>query len=155
MSSKFRAVLALFAGGLLSGSATIASPQSKPGTENTAISSAPGMIQSRARPNPVTESAISEAHEQWLAGAEQAAARFGCGSETIQQLSSESLEDAIRFFGMTAKTGSCLILYPISRDPASMRYSFASGGKAGGIDILYLSDVAQVRITHGAAVTDR
>jgi hypothetical protein len=85
----------------------------------------------------------------------QAALRFGCTPDSIQQLSSESVEDAIQYFGQTAKPGACLILTPISNDPATMRYSLATGGTVNGMEIRYLSDVAQVRIQHGAAVSSR
>jgi hypothetical protein len=102
-----------------------------------------------------TAEGIREAREQWLAGALQAALRLGCTPDSIQQLSSESVDDAIQYFGQTAKPGACLILAPISNDPESMRYSLATGGTVNGMEIRYLSDVGQVRIQHGAAVKNR
>ena len=95
---------------------------------------------------------LDQARAQWLAGMEEEAARFGCDPELIQQQPGESVAEAIQVYRLAAKAGSCLILQPISTDPGTMRYSFASGGKVDGVEILYISDVPQVRIKNGAAV---
>jgi hypothetical protein len=93
---------------------------------------------------------LVEAHEQWLAGASEAAASFGCDEVAVQQQEREALADAVKLFTLTA-TGkkACLVLSPISTDPASRRYSFAWGGQVDGIDVYYISDVGQMRIWQG------
>ena len=137
MYRKISAVLVIAVCGLLSAGSASATPPGRSGSSDA----------------PASE--ISEAREQWLLGAMKAALRFGCTPDSIQQLSSESVDDAIRYFGQTARPGACLILAPFSNDPASMRYSFATGGKVDGIEILYLSDVPEARIQHGSAVRIR
>jgi hypothetical protein len=96
---------------------------------------------------------VEEAHQQWLAGVTQAAARFGCSPDLIQQLPSESVAEVVSLYVQTAHKGSCLVLLPVSTNAASTRYSFASGGTVDGVEILYLSDVSRVRIWNGAEVT--
>ena len=93
---------------------------------------------------------LVEAHEQWLAGVSEAAASFGCDEVAVQQQESESLTDAVKLFTLRA-TGKkdCLVLSPISADPASRRYSFAWGGQVDGIDVYYISDVGRMRIWQG------
>ena len=93
---------------------------------------------------------LVEAHEQWLAGVSEAAASFGCDEVAVQQQESESLADAVKLFTLraTGKKG-CLVLSPISADPASRRYSFAWGGQVDGIDVYYISDVGRMRIWQG------
>lgn len=94
---------------------------------------------------------LVEAHDQWLAGVSEAAASFGCDEVAVQQQEREALADAVKLFTLTA-TGkkACLVLSPISTDPASRRYSFAWGGQVDGIDVYYISDVGQMRIWQGA-----
>ena len=104
------------------------------------------------RPHAAASSAIQHAQEDWLAGAPQAARRFGCNGALIQQLTSETVAEALKYFGQTAKPGACLILAPVSQDPTQQRYSFASGGKVNGVEILYLSDIAQPRIVNGTVL---
>ena len=87
-----------------------------------------------------------DAHEQWLSGVADAAASYGCLDIAVQQQSTESIADVLNRFGLTASEGSCLVLRPISTDPGSIRYSLAWGGMIGGKDILYISDVGQMRI---------
>jgi hypothetical protein len=94
---------------------------------------------------------LAEAHEQWLAGVSEAAASFGCDEVAVQQQEREALTDAVKLFTLTATgTKACLVLSPISTDPASRRYSFAWGGQVDGIDVYYISDVGQMRIWQGA-----
>ena len=94
---------------------------------------------------------LVEAHDQWLAGVSEAAASFGCDEVAVQQQEREALADAVKLFTLTATgTKACLVLSPISTDPASRRYSFAWGGQVDGIDVYYISDVGQMRIWQGA-----
>jgi hypothetical protein len=101
----------------------------------------------------VLDPAVAEEHNQWLAGLADAAASFGCTSISVQQLPSESVSDAVSLFVQNSPEQSCLALWPISTDPTSVRYSFAWGGKVNGKDILYISDLGQMRIWNGVAVT--
>jgi len=94
----------------------------------------------------VFDPAVVDAHEQWLDGVADAAAADGCTDISVQQEATESVTDVINRFGLTAGEGSCLVLWPISTDPAVIRYSFAWGGTIDGKDILYISDVSQMRI---------
>lgn len=98
--------------------------------------------------------AIEEVHRQWLAGVVEEAAQYGCKPELVQQLPGESVTDALKLFAETAQNGSCLVLAPISSDMEHLRYSFASGGKIDGVEILYLSDVSRIRIREGVEVTE-
>jgi len=116
----------------------------------TAVQASGSNVSTGAAASPVPDPAIQEAHEHWLAGVVKAAAGFGCSPDLIQQLPTESVTDALHLFALTAKPGSCLVLSPVSTDPGSMRYSFASGGKIDGIEIRYLSDVGRIRIWNGA-----
>jgi hypothetical protein len=95
--------------------------------------------------------AIAQMHEQWLAGVTKAAQRFGCNPELIEQLPSENVAEAVKFFSQTAKPGSCLVLQPISQYVGPVRYSLASGGTVDGVQIRSISDVPQVRIHNGVA----
>jgi hypothetical protein len=97
--------------------------------------------------------AIVSAHSQWLADVEDAAASYGCKDTSVQQQSTESINDVIDRFGQTATEGSCLVLWPISANPGAIRYSFAWGGTIDGKDILYISDVSQMRIWNGEIAT--
>jgi len=101
----------------------------------------------------VVDPAVEEAHQQWLAGVAQAAARFGCGPDLIQQLPSETVAEVVNLYVQTAHKGTCLVLLPVSTNAASTWYSFASGGTVDGVEILYLSDVSRVRIWNGVEVT--
>jgi hypothetical protein len=96
--------------------------------------------------------ALAEAHEQWLAGVAKAAESYGCNPELVQQQPNETVAEAVSVYAQTAAKGSCLVLLPISTDPTSIRYSFASGGTVDGVEIFYLSDVSKVRIWQGAPV---
>jgi hypothetical protein len=97
--------------------------------------------------------AVEEAHQQWLTGVAAAATRYGCSSDLIQQLPSETVTDVVKLYAQTAHKGSCLVLLPISTDAGSTWYSFASGGTIDGVEILYLSDVNRLRIWNGVEVT--
>jgi hypothetical protein len=101
----------------------------------------------------VVNPAVEEAHQQWLAGVAEAAARYGCSPDLIQQLPSETVADVVKLYVQTAHKGSCLVLSPISTAAGPAWYSFASGGTIDGVEILYLSDVNQLRIWNGVEVT--
>lgn len=96
-----------------------------------------------------TQADLEEARERWLAGAADAAKDFGCAPDIIVQLPGETLADVVQLYALTAHEGSCLVLQPVSGDPAEMRYSLASGGQVDGVDILYISDVSRIRIWDG------
>ena len=100
----------------------------------------------------VFDPAIQAAHSEWLAGVAAAAATYGCDNPLVEQQSTESVSAAISRFGLTATEGSCLVLLPVSTIEGSLRYSIAWGGTVNGIDILYISDVSQMRVWNGAAV---
>jgi len=103
---------------------------------------------------PADDPAVLEARERWLAGVAEAASRFGCSpASLIQQLPTESVAEVVKLFVLTSEQGACLVLLPVSTDPGSARYSFASGGKVDGVEIRYLSDVARPRIWNGVEVT--
>jgi hypothetical protein len=93
------------------------------------------------------------AHYQWLSDVANAAASYGCTDISVQQQPTESITDVIDRFGQTASEGSCLVLWPISTDPEVIRYSFAWGGTVDSKDILFISDVSQMRIWNGEAAT--
>lgn len=95
---------------------------------------------------------VDEAHRQWLDGVASAAASYGCANIQIEQQSSESIDAAIARFGTAGTEGSCLVLFPVSTDPSSLRYSLAWGGQIEGKDILYISDVGEMRIWNCVAV---
>ena len=97
--------------------------------------------------------AVVAAHDQWLAGVADAADSYGCSDVSVQQQSTESVNDVIDRFGQTASEGSCLVLWPISTDPTVIRYSFAWGGTIDGKDIFFISDVSQMRIWNGENAT--
>jgi len=96
--------------------------------------------------------ALNDAHNRWLEGVPAAAASYGCSDISVEQGSKESVTDVVSRFGLTAQDKSCLVLWPVSTDTASLRYSFAWGGSVGGKSILYLSDIDQMRIWNGAEV---
>lgn len=100
----------------------------------------------------VFDPAVAQAHNDWLTGLQQAAASYGCTNIAVLQQPEQSVNDAIAVFSQTAGEGSCLALQPISTDPTVFRYSFAWGGVAGGKNILYLSDVGELRIWNGAEI---
>jgi len=100
----------------------------------------------------VVNPAVLAARTQWLAGIGEAAASYGCTDISVQQGSSESIADAVNRFGLTAGDGACLILWPISTDPDSIRYSLAWGGTVDGKQILYVSDVGRMRIWNSLEV---
>jgi len=95
---------------------------------------------------------LTEAHEKWLVGAPAAARSHGCSEGLITQLPSESVAEVVKLFALTGNKETCIILQPVSTDPDSMRYSFASGGKVDGLEIRYLSDVGKLRIWNGVEV---
>jgi hypothetical protein len=118
-----------------------------------ASTGAAGATGATATVTAVVDPAVEEAHQQWLAGVGQAAARYGCTPDLIQQLPSETVAEVVSLYVQTAHKGSCLVLLPVSTNATSTRYSFASGGTVDGVEILYLSDVSRVRIWKGAEVT--
>jgi hypothetical protein len=95
---------------------------------------------------------VLAAHDQWLAGVAAAAESYGCTDISIRQGPDEPVSNALNRFGLSAPKGSCLVLYPISTNPKTLRYSLASGGTIEGREILYLSDVGQMRIWDGVAL---
>jgi len=101
----------------------------------------------------VFDPAIVAAHSEWLAGVAAAAATYGCENPLIEQQSTESVDAAISRFGLAANEGNCLVLSPVSTVAGSLRYSIAWGGTVNSKDILYISDVSQMRVWNGAAVT--
>ncbi len=100
----------------------------------------------------IFDPAVLEAQNQWLSNASATAATFGCTDVSVQQQETETIDDAIVRFGATAAEGSCLVLWPVSNNLGTPRYSFAWGGTVSGKDILYLSDLGEMRIWNGAAV---
>lgn len=100
----------------------------------------------------VVDPVVLQAHAQWLSGVSEAAASYGCTDISVQQRSSESMADVVNRFGLTASDGACLVLWPISTDPESVRYSLAWGGTVDGKQILYVSDVGRMRIWNGLEV---
>jgi hypothetical protein len=119
----------------------------------TAVVASNSSISAKAAVTVVVDPAVEEAHQQWLAGVADAGARYGCGPDLIQQLPSETVADVVKLYVQTAHKGSCLVLTPISTDTGPIWYSFASGGTIDGVEILYLSDVNQLRIWNGIEVT--
>ncbi|MFZ0304485.1 MAG: hypothetical protein WAL75_17470 [Terracidiphilus sp.] len=101
----------------------------------------------------VFDPAVVDAHEQWLDGVADAAAADGCTDISVQQEEDETIPEVIGLFGQTGSEGSCLVLWPISTDPTVIRYSLAWGGTIDGKDILYISDVSQMRIWNAEVVT--
>jgi hypothetical protein len=101
----------------------------------------------------IFDPAVFAAHDQWLDGVAEAAASYGCTNVSVQEEETESIPEVINRFGQSASEGSCLVLWPISTDPTSNRYSLAWGGTIDGKDILYISDVSQMRIWNGIEVT--
>ena len=97
---------------------------------------------------------VANMHEQWLAGASAAAKQYGCTKVAVEQQPNETVEDAVKLFGLVATEGSCLVLAPVSTNLRSTRYSFANGGKLNGIDVLYISDLPRARIWKGISLGD-
>jgi hypothetical protein len=97
---------------------------------------------------------IEATHNRWLEGVAAAAATYGCSDISVQQQATESLADVIEAFDLTANEGSCLVLWPVSTDSASLRYSFAWGGTIGGKNLLYISDIGEMRIWNGIPLAD-
>jgi hypothetical protein len=121
----------------------------------TAVELSDSHVSANASVAIVEDPAVVQAHERWLAGAAKAAAGFGCSPDLIQQLPSESVADVLHLFALSAKKGTCLVLLPISTDPGSMRYSFASGGNIDGVEVRYLSDVGRMRIWNGVEASGK
>jgi hypothetical protein len=101
----------------------------------------------------IFDPAVVEAHDQWLAGVADAADSYGCSDISLQQQSTESISEVIDRFGQIASEGSCLALWPISTDPTTIRYSLSWGGTIDGKDIVYISDVSQMRIWNATDAT--
>jgi len=99
--------------------------------------------------------AVEEAHSRWIAGAQEAALQHGCTKIAVEQQPGESIDEAVKLFALTANEGSCLLLQPVSTEEEVGHYSVSWGGKVGGIDIVYISDVAQMRIWNGVAVATK
>jgi hypothetical protein len=140
--------------GTISASGLYTAPRSAPGSalEIAAVDEATGQTLSVAKVTVVENPQVDEAHERWLAGATEAAAEHGCQGELVRQLPTETVDDAIKFYLQVATAHTCLLLQPVSDQPDSQRYSFASGGEKDGVNILYISDVSQIRIWNGAEV---
>lgn len=102
----------------------------------------------------IFDPAVVQSHNRWLEGVADVANSYGCTDISIEQEETESLPDAIKRFGLTAKEGSCLVLWPVSVDPNSRRYSLAWGGQVNGKDLLYISDISQISIWNAAPITD-
>jgi hypothetical protein len=119
----------------------------------TAVVASNNRVSANAAVTVVVNPAVEEAHQQWLAGVAQAAARYGCSPDLIQQLPSETVADVVKLYVQTAHKGSCLILSPTSTVAGPTWYSFASGGTIDGVEILYLSDANQSRIWNGVELT--
>jgi hypothetical protein len=102
----------------------------------------------------IFDPAVDKAHEEWLAGVSEAATTYGCTDVSVQQQPTEPLKDVITVFDLKASQGSCLVLWPVSSDPASLRYSFAWGGTVGGKDLFYISDTGQMRIWNGTPMSE-
>jgi hypothetical protein len=140
--------------GTISASGEYSAPAVIPNSSVTVTAVDPSdSLASAAATISVFDPAIVDAHEQWLDGVADAAAPDGCTDISVQQEDSESVADVINRFGLTASEGSCLVLWPISTDPSVIRYSFAWGGTIDGKDILYISDVSQMRIWNAENVT--
>ena len=101
----------------------------------------------------IFDPAVAAANNQWLSGVAEAATSYGCTDVSVQQEETESIPDVIVRFGQSASEGSCLVLWPISTDPAEIRYSLAWGGTIDGKDIFYISDISQMRIWNSIEVT--
>jgi hypothetical protein len=132
-------------------------PPSSPGSavEIAVMDKATGQTLRVAKVTVVENPIVNEAHDRWLAGVAEAAAEHGCQGELIRQLPTETVDDAIKFYLQVATAHTCLVLQPVSGQPNSQRYSFASGGEKDGVNILYISDVNQIRIWNGAEVAGR
>jgi hypothetical protein len=117
----------------------------------TAVDASDSLISASATVS-IFNPAVVAGHNQWLAGVAEAAAADGCADISVQQQPTESIAEAINRFGLNASAGSCLVLWPISTYPEVIRYSLAWGGTIDGKDILYLSDVSQMRIWNGIEV---
>lgn len=121
------------------------------GTVISATNSTGSVVTTAAVVTLVDASTVTAAHEHWLAGVEEAAARHGC-KNIIEQQATETVAEAIQFFRATATEGTCLVLQPISNSAESGRYSIASGGNIDGLNLLYISDVSRIRIWNGVPV---
>jgi hypothetical protein len=139
--------------GTISSSGVYTAPGAVPNSAITvtAVDASDSLASANAAVTIITPAAL-EAHEQWQAGVAEAAASYGCLDISVQQQSTESITDAINRFGLTASEGSCLVLWPISTDPGSIWYSLAWGGTIDAKDVLYISDVGQMRIWNGVPV---
>jgi hypothetical protein len=139
--------------GAISSSGVYTAPEAVPDSTVavTAVDASDSLASATAAVTVITPAAL-EAHEQWLTGVAEAAASYGCLDIWVQQQSAESIADVVTRFGLTANEGSCLVLWPISADPGSIRYSLAWGGMIRGKDILYISDVGQMRIWNNVQV---
>jgi hypothetical protein len=132
-------------------------PRSAPGSdvEIAAVDKTTGQTLTVAKVSVIENPLVDAAHERWLAGVTEAAAEHGCQGELVQQLPTETVDDAIKLYLQVATAHTCLVLQPVSGQPDSQRYSFASGGEKDGVNILYISDVSQMRIWNGAEVAGR
>jgi hypothetical protein len=132
-------------------------PRSTPGSavEIAAVDPTTGQALTVAKVTVIDNPIVDEAHERWLAGVADAAAEHGCQGELIQQLPTETVDEAIKLYLQVASSHTCLVLQPVSGQPNAQRYSFASGGEKDGVNILYISDVSQIRIWNGAEVAGK
>jgi hypothetical protein len=132
-------------------------PRSSPGSavEIAAMDKTTGQTLKVAKVTVIENPLVNAAHDRWLAGVAEAAAEHNCQGELVQQLPTETVDDAIKFYLQVATARTCLVLQPVSGEPDSIRYSFASGGEKDGVDILYISDVSQIRIWNGAEVAGK
>lgn len=104
-------------------------------------------------PASVVNAAPTAVQTQWMAGASAVAATYGCAGTPLQQGQNDSVQEVVARFGLTARKGACIVLWPVSSTVGPSRYSLAWGGIAGGKDILYISDVSRPRIWNGIEVS--
>lgn len=121
--------------------------------EIAAVDAKSGQLVYLATVTVVDDPAVAAAHESWLEGVKAAAEEHHCEGNLVEQLPSETVDDAIKLYIQVATENTCLVLQPVSADAHSHRYSFASGGEKDGVNILYISDVSRIRIWNGAEVS--
>ena len=140
--------------GTISGSGLYTAPATVPtSTITVTATDAVDSLGSATATLAIFNPAVVAAHSRWLAGVAYAAAVDGCTNIAVEQQENETLSAVIDRFAWTGSEGSCLVLWPVSTDPTMIRYSLAWGGTINGKDILYISDISQMRIWNGVEVT--
>jgi hypothetical protein len=138
--------------GMITANGLYTAPRNAPGSnvEIAVVDASSNRPLTVANVTVVEDPAVTEAHDRWLTGVAAAAAEHGCTGQLVQQLPTETVDDAVKLYLQVADEHACLVLQPVSTEPNAQRYSFASGGEVDGVSILYISDVNRMRIWNGA-----